>query len=255
MAWVRLDDDFYLHPKLVLAGPLALAMQVAGLCYSNHYKTRGFISYSVADRLLDLSDYATIPDMDDGSDPHVSAWRVVAIDVANLLVSAGIWTVNEERCGYDIHDYAEYQPEVKAAELHDVRAAAGRAGGLAKAKQFPSRAKQVLAKPSPVPVPDPLAAAAACEDNPGLKAVCAAYENEIGTIGNSVGGDIVDELDQGTPADWIVKAIAEAARSNKRSWKYVAGILRRYKTEGPADRRTDESAASVVARDWAERTA
>ncbi|MDP9192329.1 MAG: hypothetical protein M3P06_11580 [Acidobacteriota bacterium] len=159
MAWVKLDDDFYLHPKLVQAGPLALAMQVAALCYSNHYKTRGFISYGVASRLLDLDAYGSLDQLSiESDDSHVSGWKIGWSELAEKLTAAGIWIANLERGGYDIHDYAEYQPEAVAEARHEARVQAGRAGGLARASKSQAKSKQTQANSSPVPdpVPDPI---------------------------------------------------------------------------------------------------
>ena len=50
--WVRLDDDFPQHPKVVQAGPLGFVMHVSGICYSNRYLTDGFIPSGVLNALL-----------------------------------------------------------------------------------------------------------------------------------------------------------------------------------------------------------
>lgn len=60
-----------------------------------------------------------------------------------------------------------------------------------------------------------------------------AYENEIGVITPVTAQDITATLeDYQIPGDWIVEAIHEAARNNKRNWKYVAAILKRWKVDG-----------------------
>lgn len=90
MAWVRIDDGMTEHPKLVEAGPLALALHVAGLCYCNRQLTDGLIPRKVARRLMDFEDY---DDVD---------------SVIERLVAAEIWHL--EGSDYRIHDYLEYQP-------------------------------------------------------------------------------------------------------------------------------------------------
>ena len=92
MTWVRLDDDFYHHPKVLKAGPLCIAMQVAGLCYCNHYLTDGFIPESSVSNLLNIenardSEYKTI---------------------VSKLVACEMWEPVEG--GYQIHDFLDYQP-------------------------------------------------------------------------------------------------------------------------------------------------
>lgn len=59
------------------------------------------------------------------------------------------------------------------------------------------------------------------------------YENEIGILTPITAEDITATLkDDKIPGDWIVEAIHEAARNNKRNWKYVAAILKRWKVDG-----------------------
>lgn len=162
MVWVKLDDDFYHHPKIRQVGPLGVALQVASLCYSNHFATKGFIGYGVLETLVDFE--------------H-QEWQgetLSASKVADWLVSAGMWDEDKTAAGFWIHDYEKYQEPT----LAEKRAEAGRRGGLARAgksdtvgeapspastqatpKQLP---KQILSNtpkqspPVPVPVPDPL---------------------------------------------------------------------------------------------------
>jgi hypothetical protein len=157
MPWVRLDEGFPQHPKVIEAGPLALAMQVAGLCYANRYLTDGFMPRAAVATLMDFSEL----------DEHAfngkggTCWIVVA-----RLVELGIW--EEVGNGYQIHDYLDYQPSKAQVEAdRAVKVAAGQAGGQAsaqaraqaKAKQNASRGateSQAKSKPVPDPVPDPV---------------------------------------------------------------------------------------------------
>lgn len=147
MPWVRLDDEFYAHPKLIEVGPLGLALQVAGLCYSNRYLTDGVISQRVLQHLLD---YEGITLGNDDVNCKV---------VAALLVDAGLWEESED--GYQIHDYSQYQPTRESILSERAqKVAAGKAGGLATAAAratAPAAAPAVAeSKPVPVPViPDP----------------------------------------------------------------------------------------------------
>lgn len=171
MAWVRIDDSFASHPKVVAAGPLAMAMQVAALCYCNRELTDGFVPRAVARTLLDwqieredgrLFDVGVTCGMQ-GDDVSCS-W------VIDVLVEAGMWEVVDG--GYLIHDYLEYQPsraqvESERASLSEKRAAAGRLGGLTTQSKRQATLKQTasndLSKPeanaeqkgSPKPVPNP----------------------------------------------------------------------------------------------------
>ena len=109
MAWVRLDEDFAQHPKVLRAGPLAMAMQVAALCYCNRNLTDGFIPRGAARTLLDWQI------VDKNGTVHELAYTsgTVGNDVTSdwvieLLVDAELW--DEQPNGYQIHDYLDYQP-------------------------------------------------------------------------------------------------------------------------------------------------
>jgi hypothetical protein len=133
VAWVRLDDSFAEHPKLARAGPLAMAMQVAALCYANRNLTDGFVPRAVAPLLLNLDGlYLAFPEAGSllgGEEPLAVSWQTVA----ESLVRAGLW--EEEEGGYRIHDYLNYQPSREAV----IRA---REGSARRAREFRQRRRQ-----------------------------------------------------------------------------------------------------------------
>jgi hypothetical protein len=113
MAWVRIDDGFADHPKVISAGPHALVLQIRALCYVARHLTDGVLAKSVATMLS--SDLA--------------AGTVAAMVVHRL------W--DEEGDNYHVHDYLEYNPSKShAMKLRGIRSKVGRHGGLARAKQF-----------------------------------------------------------------------------------------------------------------------
>ena len=57
------------------------------------------------------------------------------------------------------------------------------------------------------------------------------YEENIGPL-TPILADALKDAEQTYPATWIAEALAEAVKRNKRSWKYVEAILRRWKEEG-----------------------
>lgn len=121
MAWVRLDDSFAQHPKVMAAGPLALAMQVAGLCYCNRNLTDGFIPWAVARTLLSWEMLG--PDQERYRISVTDDTHTEEIDsdyVIKRLVETGLW--EEVPGGYQIHDYLQYQPS--KAKVMAERAAA-----------------------------------------------------------------------------------------------------------------------------------
>jgi hypothetical protein len=109
MPWVRIDDRFATHPKVVASGPLAMAMQVAALCYCNRELTDGFVPRAVARTLLDWQiedkqgDIYVI-----GVSRSYYGQDVECQWVIDILVECGMWTA--EQGGYRIHDYLDYQP-------------------------------------------------------------------------------------------------------------------------------------------------
>lgn len=156
MTWVRLDEEFARHPKVLSAGPLGMAMHVAALCYCNQYLTDGFVPRAVPAGLLDLHGI----DIALGGNEYVQAGCEASWDmVVEGLVNAGLWIPVER--GWTIHDYHEFQPsKEEVLELRRQRAEAGKKGGKASA-QARARAKaeasasangQAKSKPVPVPV-------------------------------------------------------------------------------------------------------
>ncbi len=63
--------------------------------------------------------------------------------------------------------------------------------------------------------------------------IFALYEENIGSITPLIAEDLKD-AEERYPAEWLREAVREAAELNKRSWRYVASILRRWETEGPS---------------------
>jgi hypothetical protein len=109
MAWIKIDDMFARHPKTVMAGPLGMAMHIAGLCYCSQYLTDGFIPNGVTNTLLDWQGIAfvSVPMPGEkplfGSGDDVEAYMIVA-----ALLDAGLW--EDAEGGYQIHDYLDYNP-------------------------------------------------------------------------------------------------------------------------------------------------
>jgi DNA replication protein len=77
------------------------------------------------------------------------------------------------------------------------------------------------------------------------------YEENIGPLTPLI-ADALKDAEQVYSSDWMADAIEQSAKLNKRSWKYIEAILRRWKEEGRAekqDRRdTETSRGGDVAR-------
>jgi len=138
MAWFRVDDQFHEHPKLAAAGPLAWVMWFVGLAYCNRNLTDGFIPFNVARSLVG---WEFLEPTEDGRN------KIIEIDVASghdcdavtcdyvigLMLRNGLW--EEARGGYQVHDYADWQPTKADIEAERSRKqAAGKAGGQASAQ-------------------------------------------------------------------------------------------------------------------------
>ena len=117
MTWVRLDDQFADHPKVVGLSAVAFRLHVRAICYAARHETDGVIPAAF-----------------------------VIKRAATELVGAGLW--EENPAGYIIHDYLEYNPS--AASLRAKRAAES------ERKRRGIRPDVNDPVPGPDPVPDPV---------------------------------------------------------------------------------------------------
>jgi DNA replication protein len=77
------------------------------------------------------------------------------------------------------------------------------------------------------------------------------YEENIGPLTPLI-ADALKDAEQLYSPEWMVDAIEQSAKLNKRSWKYIEAILRRWKEEGRAEKQnrrdTEASRGGDVAR-------
>ena len=90
MGWIKIDDAFPDHPKIVKGGPLALALQMRALCYCSRHLTNGRIPSKAFDALAHGLGTRT---------PY--SW-------GNAMVAAGL--MRRRRGGYEVNDYLKYNP-------------------------------------------------------------------------------------------------------------------------------------------------
>lgn len=126
MGWVRLDDVFPEHPKVLGLSDAAFRVHVHGLCYSNRYLTDGFVPDAVR--------------------PGAKAVRD--------LIAAGLWNAIEG--GWLIHDYLEYN-EPRAAVLAERQAAKERRSGQRPPNVGGTNGKPSVAPSHPILTKEPLA--------------------------------------------------------------------------------------------------
>lgn len=95
--WIKVDDDFISHPKVLRAAELlgvyglgrTLAGWLKGMSYAGRHQTDGIIPARIV-RQID--------------DPKPAL-------VADALVASGLWELID--CGYRIHDYHDYNPKAE----------------------------------------------------------------------------------------------------------------------------------------------
>jgi hypothetical protein len=98
MGWVRLDDNFADHPKVIALSDTAFRLYIEALCYSNRQLTDGFIPMAVYTKLSkqDEADYLI----------EAGLWE----EVHGNVISPDLLT------GYQIRSYTEYQPTREKVE-------------------------------------------------------------------------------------------------------------------------------------------
>lgn len=140
MTWVKLDDQFFLHPKAIAAGKDGRVLFLAGLCYCASQLTDGKIVTPTLKLLAATAD--------------------VKISTARTLEQVGLW--EEIIGGFQVHDYLVYNPS--AAQVREARAkkaAAGALGGSKRAAKAQADAQATASAggsaevkpPIPIPVP------------------------------------------------------------------------------------------------------
>lgn len=112
MSWAKLDDGFFDHPKVLVAGEDAANLYVRGLVWCCKHLTDGAIPREALRTLTGRRDAAAL---------------------AAKLVASGLWEAREG--GWAVHDFHDHNPtaaEVKArrSELSAKRAEAGKRGGI-----------------------------------------------------------------------------------------------------------------------------
>lgn len=229
MAWARIDDNFFNHPKVRKAGKDAVMFHVAALCHSNAFTTDGFI----ANDMLEL--IAT------------QAFQRRADGYADRLVECELWERVEG--GYQIHDFLKYNhSKTEVEEIRTKKSAAGKQGGRPAKPEDKPNGKQTESKPKandeaeikvieshtqpiPIPIPNPLkeqeAAAAFSGPNAGIYQAFEAVKPVDERTKTAL-----DAVVNTYSANWVMEAIAEAVKNNAHAFGYVNSILERWKREG-----------------------
>jgi DnaD/phage-associated family protein len=67
------------------------------------------------------------------------------------------------------------------------------------------------------------------------------YEENLGALTPLI-ADALKDAEKDYPGEWIAEAIEIAVKSNKRNWRYVEAILKRWKEEGHAKKQGSRNA-------------
>ena len=104
MGWLKLDDQYDDHEKIVAAGPLAELLDLRAMLFCARRETDGFVPYTQLSALC-----RDIP---------------APKKKAALLVKVGRWTDSPDEGGWWVHDFLEYNPSrvEKEAEREAARA-------------------------------------------------------------------------------------------------------------------------------------
>jgi hypothetical protein len=86
VTWVKIDDSFPNHPKIVGLTDKAFRIHISGLCYCGTYLTDGFIPMTIARQLCNEN-----------------------INFIAELCEAGLWKEAMTENGFRIHDYLAHQ--------------------------------------------------------------------------------------------------------------------------------------------------
>lgn len=114
MPWIRFEDNFAEHPKVLAVSDAAFRLHIRAVAYCSRLLTDGAVSV------------AALASIKSGK------W---GLRLADELVDARLWEKRHD--GYQIHDYLHYQPSrAHIEEIRKQRADAGRRGGKANGKQI-----------------------------------------------------------------------------------------------------------------------
>lgn len=140
MAWVRVDDSFAEHPKVLevraTAGWAPIGLWLGACTWANRNLSDGFVPRS----------WVTLND---------------GLEHVQVLVDVGLWLEDATQDGWTFKDYAEYQPlkaevEEKRARVSAARSAAGKRSGQARKQAGNKQGTNREQTPNPDPVPDPV---------------------------------------------------------------------------------------------------
>ncbi len=165
-------------------------------------------------------------------------------DAMNGLLKFGlVLKTAENNAANEGNEWAPQMDErlIDMAGLRDRQAKAQESNAKRTVKARLSKGGGVVGQPGPVgqpgggvvgqPPQQPITANVLVVVNAAAGENFRLYEQEIGTLTPMI-ADAVKDAEETYSAEWVSEAIQIAATSNKRSWKYVEGILKNCKAKG-----------------------
>ncbi len=87
---------------------------------------------------------------------------------------------------------------------------------------------------------------------PNRSSIFSIYEQNIGIVTPIIAEEL-KEAQEIYPENWIEDAFREAVMSNKRNWRYIGAILKRWEIEGKDDGKFGGHTKKADAREWIRR--
>lgn len=241
MAWTRIDDKFLNNIKIQKAGALGMALYLAGLIHCNTNLTDGFIDEEILPMLYGLS------------------FQTARNKSVEKLVELKLW--HKVESGYLINDFLDFnRSKTQIETIKEKRVESGSKGGYASRPNKPANQEQIakqigeqIAKQNEEQNGKPLLSINTLSPNTLIskelkqpllheRNAFSAYENGINLISGHM-AEVLKLAVEEYSDEWVVAAIDEAVENNKRSWRYIEAILKRWQVDGfKADMRTKQAA-------------
>jgi DnaD/phage-associated family protein len=193
---------------------------------------------------------------------HDMSWRLRVNDDAlqddlNLLISYGIVTVDNDV--FTVTKFAERQTAMTATE-RAARDRAAKKNAVYYGESEPTRELSVRKAYADCNETRKLSVTKAntdididksreegdtdTEPLPPAGAIFKVYESEIGVLTATIADELKLAVSE-YPDGWIIDALKESARQNKRNWSYARAILKRWKAEGRGNGHKVQSGADL----------
>lgn len=224
MAYAITEYEFWGNPKVREAGKDAVLMYLAGNSYCNQFMTDGLITFAAIPTVATLA-FQNNPDK-----------------AIKALIDNRLWLKDEK--GYQVNDYLRYnKSKAQIEDLMKKRSAAGRTKASSRVltndrsndgSNDGSNADQMIQQMPPsisFTISKDINTSTTTRARDEIAEIVTVYESEIGALTPIITEDILSVIDD-YPLDWFAEAFREAARNNKRSWKYALAILKRWKADG-----------------------